>query len=862
LQAFPEAKGIGKIQNIESEFKNTEINPIIPGMEAAARRFSSPYAPFRRWLSCFPKIYVIILGMKKAWPLLLIACCSLFPLRAQEEIEAHIQKKEWPALAALFADNSHQALVDYFADCQSVGFTRLQPGTLMFFVRFSDFAEIGEISYIRENGAYRQLELKRTIKPLYFVRDFSRYAVSDRRLRMGDAEVILKKGVLYRGRPMGTLFLFSGEWEFRIQPSSQEEQLTLRALERSDTLVHEGRAGLFIISRPEELLQGLDAPEPSAGPGDEESLALYKRLQDHWGIPITHFNDLWYFPFTSEFNAAFFQRRPGKSYFRYIYNSGIAPDTSLVLVPDNKYYLSYNAVKGLKFSSRSIDELSELKLNMFFNPDEGFLSATSVLNFKEPSNLKTVNLAAGLEVKGFGKSRQQDLQLFRRDDTCYLLGDSLDKFSFFYSGAIAADSEGREQAKVVVRNRDRGSKGVDAYYFLDRDQNFYPNPGQHFFKSQLKVSLPESMLCLASGRLRSKQKLGERNEFVFESPGSKGLSLVCGGFAELMTVAAALPVHVYGNPKLRLRPWFSAETIREYVDFLADKYGPLAVPELHLLLRRWRDYGGWSNQGFVVFNFRDISGIEEDMSVTRRLRNTSPVVFTDVNRDSLLHELAHQWWGGMVSWRTYQDQWLTEGLAQFSTLLYLQSTVSESQFRRVLAGVRRTLFKRNDAGPIIYGRRIANLSNDLHTYQSIVYNKSALVFLMLKEMLGEEELLRRLRQLLDDFRFQSLTSSRFIQEFSRGDARLLKFFAGWIHTRPIPDVTYRVAIGGAGAEVSFSQRETDFVFPVGVRVVTGEGTSRRTLIVESKQQTFKILENSPVLSVEVDPLVSPIDLHD
>jgi aminopeptidase N len=237
------------------------------------------------------------------------------------------------------------------------------------------------------------------------------------------------------------------------------------------------------------------------------------------------------------------------------------------------------------------------------------------------------------------------------------------------------------------------------------------------------------------------------------------------------------------------------------------------------------------------------------------------VVFNDLNRDNLIHELAHQWWGGLVSWKTYQDQWLTEGLAQFSTMLYLESTLGASAFRRVLAGAKRWVLRSNDAGPIIYGRRIANLSDDLPTFQSIVYNKAALVFMMLKEMLGEEEVLGRLRQVLVDFKHQSLVSSRFIQQVSRGEGRLQKFFNNWVYARKLPRVRYRVAISGPEAEVTFSQEDSDFVFPVSVSVSSAEGKYSRTLIVEEKVQKFRIMENSPILAVDVEALAAPIILE-
>ncbi len=798
--------------------------------------------------------------MKKRLLVLFMFVCAAVPVFALEPLETAVRQKDWPALAAMFADDTHVQLAAYFQECQDVGFNPLQPGNLMFFARFREVAEIGELTYEQENGKYCRLALKRVIKPMYFIRSFSRYAVTNRRLRMGDAEIHFKKGTLIRALPIGNVFLFSGEWEFRIRPDSEEERLTLQALERSDTLFKEARSGIFVVSRPEDLLEGLGAPEPCAGPADEETRILYKSFQDRWGMPVSFFKEPWYFPFATDFNAAFFHRKPGKSYFRYIFNSANSPDTVLVLMPENKFYLSYNAIKGLKFTQQEIDELEHLQLNLFINPQAGFLSATSVLRFKDPSSVKTVNLDPGLVVKSFGRSQEQELQLFRRDDTYYLLGEGVDKFSFYYAGNIDTSRESGDLVRVALH--DRRSKNLDHYYILDRDQNFYPNPGQHFFKSRLLVSLPASQQCLASGSLLSRRKMGERNEYIFESSGSKGVSLVCGAFEKLMTVPAALPVLVYGNPKLRRKESLSAETIGGYVDFLAEKFGPLDVPELNLLLRRWQDYGGWSHQGFIILNLVGNNIIDDDVSMIRRLRSDSPVVFGDITRDNLVHELAHQWWGGVVSWKTYQDQWLTEGLAQFATLLYLESTLGENPFRKIVAGVKRWVFRKNDAGPVIYGRRIANLNEDLKTFQSIVYNKAALVFLMLKEMLGEEELLQRLRQVLADFKQQSLVSSRFIRHVSRDDSRLQKFFNGWIYSRKLPKVRYHVAVSGHSAEVSFCQENTDFVFPVSIRVATGEGKYSRTLIVEEKNQAFKIFENSPILSLEVDPLVSPIDLRE
>lgn len=778
---------------------------------------------------------------------------------AAENLQTVIQKKDWPALAALFSDQSHLQLAVYFKDCQGVGFTLLRQDNLMYFARFQEFAEIGEISYEVEMGMYRGLLLKRNLKPLHFVDSFSRYEVSNLNLRMGDAEINFKKGTIYRGLPLGCLWIFSGDWEFRIRPESEEERLTLLKQVRSDTFVKEAQAGVFIFSNA-NFMKTLPPPTMVSQLADDEAKSLYEIFQHKWGMHIPHFDELWYFPFSADFNAALFNRRPGKAFYRYIFNSAASPDTSLVMFPENKFYLNYNAVKGLKFTGQGVDELDNLQLNLFYNPQMKFLSATAVLNFKEPSSLKTVSLDPKLVVKGYGKSQQHELQLFNRDGIYFLLGQELNKFSFYYAGNINASEDAGEMTRIDMSDFSRGRK--EHYFILSRDQDFYPNPGHHFFKNRLRISLPLPLNCLASGELRSHKKMDERSEFVFESPGSKGMSLVCGNFVPLLSIPARVPIRVYGAAKLKVTDYFQVDAIRDYFDFLLEKYGMLEITELNLLLRRRQEYGGLSNQGFVIFNLMESGFFDDELSVTRRIRNESPVVFGDVNRDNLVHELAHQWWGGIISWKSYQDQWITEGLAQFSTLLYLQNRVSESQFGRAIASIKRWLLRSSDDGPLIYGRRIANLSNDLKTYQSVIYNKSALVFLMLREMLGEDELLKRLRQVLDDFKYQSLVSARFIQHLSQGEPHLLKFFNGWVYSRLQPEVRFAVAINGPKAELTFSQINGDFVFPVRITVAAAEGKSTRILIVKEKNQKFQVSENTPILSVDVDAGISPIQLSD
>jgi hypothetical protein len=103
------------------------------------------------------------------------------------------------------------------------------------------------------------------------------------------------------------------------------------------------------------------------------------------------------------------------------------------------------------------------------------------------------------------------------------------------------------------------------------------------------------------------------------------------------------------------------------------------------------------------------------------------------------HESSHQWWGHRVGWKSYHDQWLSEGFAEFSGLLYVQyrQSMKESmnQFRVVkdyLAKSDLNSHKREDLGPIWMGQRIRSSITDQSSYQDLIYSKGGYVLQMIR----------------------------------------------------------------------------------------------------------------------------------
>jgi len=170
------------------------------------------------------------------------------------------------------------------------------------------------------------------------------------------------------------------------------------------------------------------------------------------------------------------------------------------------------------------------------------------------------------------------------------------------------------------------------------------------------------------------------------------------------------------------------------------------------------------------------------------------------------------------------------------------------------------VIRHSPAGPPAYGLRIANLSGDMETMQSVVYNRSALAFAMLTEILGEKELYARLRHILESRRHTSLTSARFISLICRGDAGLRRFFRGWIESRLLPRVSAAIRSNGNTAIVELSQ-DGEFVIPLTVRITTTAGIRVYPVVLDAPELKRNWRLESPVKDVEVSAAFAPVEIE-
>ena len=179
------------------------------------------------------------------------------------------------------------------------------------------------------------------------------------------------------------------------------------------------------------------------------------------------------------------------------------------------------------------------------------------------------------------------------------------------------------------------------------------------------------------------------------------------------------------------------------------------------------------------------------------------------------HEVSHQWWGHMVGWSSYHDQWLSEGFAFFSAGLYLQFIEKDpekylaywSHAHQLLTEKNGFGKRANDAGPVWLGLRLDNFKNP-GGYSSVVYRKGGYILHMLRTMMwnakdGDQAFKTMMQEFVKTYTNRNASTEAF-QEIAtkymtpamdvEGNHRLDWFFRQWVYGTTIPKYKFEPSL--------------------------------------------------------------------
>ena len=273
--------------------------------------------------------------------------------------------------------------------------------------------------------------------------------------------------------------------------------------------------------------------------------------------------------------------------------------------------------------------------------------------------------------------------------------------------------------------------------------------------------------------------------------------------APLQRPQVILPV----RPSPALNEVRVGEEAAQAIQYFSNRFGPFPYSHLALTQLPGRASQGWPGLVFLS-SYAFLSDQERE-----QLHYGDTQIL--LQRLVPAHESAHQWWGDLVSWSSYRDQWLSEGLAQYCTLMMLQEQ-NPLGFRRIMDDYRDELARRDlegrspeDAGPVTLGTRLVS-SRSPQSYEVLTYGRGTWLLHMLRTMLQdaqngkvkghsteetEEPFVRALRRVRQRYEGRAISTGELLDVFAEELPASLRyeqkksldwFLEGWVNGISLP----------------------------------------------------------------------------
>jgi len=319
-----------------------------------------------------------------------------------------------------------------------------------------------------------------------------------------------------------------------------------------------------------------------------------------------------------------------------------------------------------------------------------------------------------------------------------------------------------------------------------------------------------------------------------------------------------------------------ADTASQAVQYYSSLFGPYPYPRLAISQAPGSFGQGWPELvylptlSFLPKTERSAMGLNKGGGDP-----LGPVI--------IAHEIAHQWWGNLLGWQTYHDQWLSEGLASYAAALFLaQGKDGSHKFRDLLHLYKDDLLAKTSegatvesGGPIWLGQRLSS-SLDPEGYSNIGYKKACWVLHMLRGLMtdpktgSDARFFRMLRDFVTRYQGQSVSTEDFIHHAEKymtkesdleGNHKLEWFFNEWVYDTGIPAYTLKthvraLAAGPYAVQGTITQSNVPEDFEMPLRVVALYARDKRAtlgqVVVGASGAHFKFTTPRKPLRVMID----------
>ncbi len=364
--------------------------------------------------------------------------------------------------------------------------------------------------------------------------------------------------------------------------------------------------------------------------------------------------------------------------------------------------------------------------------------------------------------------------------------------------------------------------------------------------TQVVVTVPAGYEAISNGRLVSRKENADKTvtfDWLQDKPHPSYLiTLVVGQFDVVEENWNGTPVLYYVPKGKKAEALPTYGKTRDMLTFFSKRYGVQYPWDKYAQITAYQFGGGMENTSATTmgeFILRDERAL---------LDSTSEGI--------IAHELAHQWWGDLVTCRDWSHTWLNEGSATYAEALWEEESRGKDEYDY-------TMYQKANAA--IAGGKARPVMDRRYTHPDAMfdgrsYPKGGWVLHMLRNRLGDELFFNGLRQFLTENRLQSVETNDFRRSLERISGRgLERFFYDWLERPGHPDLEVTTEFKADEKKVYLTvkqtQKEDPFHIPLKIALYF-KGIAEPVIVEEEmkdREWKFNLAVPGVLERVEVDP---------
>lgn len=297
----------------------------------------------------------------------------------------------------------------------------------------------------------------------------------------------------------------------------------------------------------------------------------------------------------------------------------------------------------------------------------------------------------------------------------------------------------------------------------------------------------------------------------------------------------SIPVTAWVYPQNKGKAFYDYEPAGMILKFFTEYIGPYPFRKL-ANVQSTTIFGGMENANAIFYDENSVNG----------RRTVEPTV---------AHEIAHQWFGNMVTEEKFAHLWLSEGFATYLTNIYWEKTYGkEATNKRLLADREKIIaFNRVNNKPVI-----DSLSDLMDLLNANSYQKGGWVLHMLRGEVGDSSF----QKIIQEYYKEYVGGNADTRDFQKIAATISRkkldvFFNQWLYQPGIPKIKAEWKMEGKQVAIDIKQNgKTPFQFPLTIGYYSPDGKIQSQKISVTKQsETFIIPINNKPDKLILDPFV-------